>query len=337
MSSLHKTCEACAAERAVGNLDAALAWRECDGKGIVRTRESWVCNGCGGCLCPDTDPSDPNGAIPHGLMEAKVSGGYSSPCLSDMTTYVFSLCEACLRTMFGGFKIGPSMGGYAPGIGEHEGDGESYETEVAERDAYEKKCAEERATYDKLIAERRCTDRGHRDDNHVDHYCGEPAALFVEDDRGLIPRCVKHGRDGYALGHLTVHVNGRTLTPADKAAIGKKYLKALREGRFLEENLEHEVALSTLFPLLLEPEISDMVRAELYHLSGELPPRVEQWESARIPLSFSTSHATEAAAANDWLAWGRRQGYVNAVAHACLGYTAERMWKLEGEDLDADE
>lgn len=44
---------------------------------------------------------------PHGLVEARVSGGYHSFHLMDCTSYTFSLCEKCLRSLFDGFAVPP--------------------------------------------------------------------------------------------------------------------------------------------------------------------------------------------------------------------------------------
>jgi hypothetical protein len=59
---------------------------------------------CGGTMCPI---GSMNGQIPHGLYNAKVSGGYDSYHLLDMNTYVFSFCEECLRKLFMQCKIPP--------------------------------------------------------------------------------------------------------------------------------------------------------------------------------------------------------------------------------------
>jgi hypothetical protein len=48
-----------------------------------------------------------NEQIPHGLVGARVVGGYDSYHLFDATSYTFSLCELCLRKLFIDFKIKP--------------------------------------------------------------------------------------------------------------------------------------------------------------------------------------------------------------------------------------
>jgi len=50
-----------------------------------------------------------NEQIPHGLYEAKITGGYFSTHLLDMNTYIFSLCEECLRNIFNQCKIKPEV------------------------------------------------------------------------------------------------------------------------------------------------------------------------------------------------------------------------------------
>jgi len=96
------------------DLVLATKCRDCDGKGVVRTPESYLCNNCGESLIPldmekDCKPS------PYGLVEKTVSGGYFSDYLWDCTTYTFSLCEKCLRDLFDQFKIPPQIGGYMGG------------------------------------------------------------------------------------------------------------------------------------------------------------------------------------------------------------------------------
>ena len=76
----------------------------CKGQGIVRTPESYICNKCGESLCPTPDLPHP-----YGLVETSVSGGWYSTHLFDLTTYTFSLCEACLRNLFGTFIVKPKV------------------------------------------------------------------------------------------------------------------------------------------------------------------------------------------------------------------------------------
>lgn len=99
---MYKTCNSYKASRSNGDLSACLACRSCKGTGIVRDPDSYVCNGCGGGLCPRND------SCPYGLVEAVVDGGYSSTHLSDAVNYQFSLCEKCLREMFDRFVVPPT-------------------------------------------------------------------------------------------------------------------------------------------------------------------------------------------------------------------------------------
>jgi len=48
-----------------------------------------------------------NEQIPHGLIDAQVTGGYDSYHLFDMTSYKFNFCEKCLRQLFMQCKIKP--------------------------------------------------------------------------------------------------------------------------------------------------------------------------------------------------------------------------------------
>jgi len=99
----YTVCTACAAARAAGNLDEARNCSSCHGTAMVRNPESYVCNRCGEGMY-----IQPNWG-PHGLIEARVSGGYASPHLLDLVRYKFSLCEKCLREMFDQFKVPPEI------------------------------------------------------------------------------------------------------------------------------------------------------------------------------------------------------------------------------------
>jgi hypothetical protein len=140
--SQYEACPRCEEERAAGRFDEVLNCHDCKGKGIVRVPASYICNGCGGPLCPDV-PDSPNSRCPHGLVEETVSGGYDSPDLTDTTTYTFSLCEACLRKLFAGFKVPPAVGCYM---------GEGYDS-YAEDEAYyaRRKWKEANGHIDKLL------------------------------------------------------------------------------------------------------------------------------------------------------------------------------------------
>jgi len=69
-----------------------------------------LCNKCGGDMNKYWDDDEPGS--PHGLVNAKVNGGYLSEPLMDTTVYKFSLCEHCLHEMFLGFKSPPEISLY---------------------------------------------------------------------------------------------------------------------------------------------------------------------------------------------------------------------------------
>lgn len=71
-----------------------------------------LCNMCGECMCP---LGTMNEQYPHGLHKAKVNGGFDSYHLFDMTSYIFSFCEKCLRTLFNQCKIKPNLHEGGPG------------------------------------------------------------------------------------------------------------------------------------------------------------------------------------------------------------------------------
>jgi hypothetical protein len=75
-----------------------------------------ICNMCGNSLLT----SNHEGAFHGGLVNAKVSGGYDSEYLSDMSSYTFSFCEKCLASILLKCKIEPYISEY--GFGEGFGD-----------------------------------------------------------------------------------------------------------------------------------------------------------------------------------------------------------------------
>ncbi len=104
---MYEICEHCQMYRESGDLESALNCKFCSGNGIVRSGSSYVCNKCGGPMCPS--PSSPNRLVPYGLVEEKVTGGYDSFHLLDLNTYKFSLCEECLRQLFDSFTFYPDV------------------------------------------------------------------------------------------------------------------------------------------------------------------------------------------------------------------------------------
>lgn len=61
-----------------------------------------LCNQCGGSCEKGREGLSVSN---YGLIRAEVNGGYESTSLTDGTRYTFSICEGCLLTLFGTFKI----------------------------------------------------------------------------------------------------------------------------------------------------------------------------------------------------------------------------------------
>jgi hypothetical protein len=80
--------------------------RDCNNTRQVIDPKDILCNMCGGTMCP---LGTMNEQRPNGLYNSKVSGGYESYHLLDMTSYIFSLCEECLRKLFIQCKIPPKV------------------------------------------------------------------------------------------------------------------------------------------------------------------------------------------------------------------------------------
>jgi hypothetical protein len=79
---------------------------KCNNTRLVIDPRELLCNMCGETVCPI---GTHNEQYPHGLFEAKVTGGYDSYHLLDMNQYTFSFCEKCLRQMFIQCKIKPQV------------------------------------------------------------------------------------------------------------------------------------------------------------------------------------------------------------------------------------
>lgn len=75
----------------------------------VEIIEDIICNNCGNSCRAWRSKDDVEIHDAYGLIETKVSGGYDSTELCDMTSYSFSLCEPCLKQMFDAFKIPPTV------------------------------------------------------------------------------------------------------------------------------------------------------------------------------------------------------------------------------------
>lgn len=90
--------------------------RHCQNTGKVINPLEILCNMCGDTMCPI---GTMNEQTPHGLVDAKVVGGFDSYHLLDMNCYEFSFCEKCLRQMFMQCKIKP----FVHGAWEHPVDG----------------------------------------------------------------------------------------------------------------------------------------------------------------------------------------------------------------------
>ena len=332
---VYKACSACMQARADGGWAEAVGCSSCKGTGAVRTRESWVCNGCGGCMCPSVDNG--NGSIPHGLVDAKVAGGCDSPALSDCTTYTFSLCEACLRELFNGFKVPPLLGEYMLGGGDGEaGSAKAYADEASSllRARERERVREEDR---RLLHERRlCTETQKNGDSDPwpSTFCGLPGLTLVVSDSYSWYLCQQHVRDAYMWNYATV----AALTWNDRRRIARRYMDAFAKGERVEPADRHETAIfiSTLFPLVAKPETCEHAASELARITrsrwgsrpgwrpGDALPTLS-WASPRIATNFPPGSA-DAAIANRWITWGRGEGYLNATAAAFLGYSAERMW-----------
>jgi hypothetical protein len=80
---------------------------KCNNTRQVEDPKEILCNLCGESMCPPSGTM--NEQYPHGLYKTKVTGGYDSEHLLDMTRYTFSFCEKCLRKLFVECKVKPQI------------------------------------------------------------------------------------------------------------------------------------------------------------------------------------------------------------------------------------
>ena len=69
-----------------------------------------LCNKCGNSC----RPSNVHCRNFYGLIEARVTGGYFSEDLEDLTAYTFSICESCLKELFASFALPVEVSDYYP-------------------------------------------------------------------------------------------------------------------------------------------------------------------------------------------------------------------------------
>lgn len=344
---MYEPCPACGVARVDQDFATAVACRTCKGTGIVRTRDSWVCNACGGCLCPSDSA---NHDVPFGLVDAKVSGGYNSPALSDCTNYKFSICESCLRKIFDGFVVKPEISEYHLGVlgGDDVATDERYEEEAAARKKSDEENAASKAEFFKLYEERRCADHdkdpADKNGNALKEYCGREGVgrlIHESSDWPYAKRwlCTRHLRDAFVCRGTTIEIPGKLpLTWAERSKRGLELLAELRASRSPEIASEEDaaIAISTLFPLLMSKKHNTHAARELARISLATPPRTTEWVAHRIPLNFGPGEESAARTANDWLAWGKSQEYDNAVATAFLRYDARTIWDEDARNMPTD-
>lgn len=70
----------------------------------VEVIEDIICNKCGGTCFNVVDATDRQYSA-EGLLECEITGGFFSKHLGDMSSYRFSMCEACLIQLFKTFRV----------------------------------------------------------------------------------------------------------------------------------------------------------------------------------------------------------------------------------------
>lgn len=163
-------CEQCAEARVEQDFISAKGCQTCGGKGYHRAHDSFHCNNCKASLQAFPDSGF---AEQEGLVEASVSGGYMSRSLFDGSTYIFSLCEACLREMFDRFQTPPTIKGWLPG-----GAGQTYAEDQA---AHRRRVWRRTSGPSERFAKRVC---------NFEEGCSLPAEFVRFQSGRMVPECV---------------------------------------------------------------------------------------------------------------------------------------------------
>jgi hypothetical protein len=165
-----------------------------------------ICNKCGDEIKTVYDDL-------YGL-ESKVSGGYCSDHLLDMTKYEWAMCELCLRTMFNGFKVPPTT--FCLSTLKYESyskDLEYYNYMLWERNGGKENARQDgRCTFDNL-----CTDKG---DYH----------LFQDGELSHEVVCEKHIGDHISILYeytKYISLNEKEQSPANKAFLAMHFMDEL--------------------------------------------------------------------------------------------------------------
>jgi len=271
-----------------------------------------ICNGCGEVVSR-TNP------IASTYGEIKIVGCYNSTLLSDLRSYLFDLCETCIVKIMDGLKIQPAI---LNDCGEPEDF--DYATDQKQRQ-------------DQLVRQT-C-----RDDMHNDAIVSGVCSWEVE---GKICGGAPEGMiDGFLTcakclvddEHSMSIISRKDKTGIwhdsmldQRAFLGLRYLKEVREGKHPEVVGPHDLAIyiSTAISMLLTDTL--VAAAELHRLTDEWAPGAylvaeKQWIHSRIPMTFNIND-DRAKIANEWLAWAQNAGYKNAAATVMLGNTPEQYW-----------
>lgn len=106
-----------------------IGCKHCNDTREVIDPKEILCNLCGETMCITENCSDHTSQIPHGLIDASVSGGYDSFYLLDGINYTFSFCELCLRKLFIQCKVKPLITSYFPHDSPSSWEDDSYQYE----------------------------------------------------------------------------------------------------------------------------------------------------------------------------------------------------------------
>lgn len=89
---------------------------KCNNSLLVPDPSNLLCNLCGSSMRSEHKYSAALSDEPIGLHNSQVSGEYFSEHLLDLHTYIFSLCEKCIRDLFSKCVIPPTVINYSDGI-----------------------------------------------------------------------------------------------------------------------------------------------------------------------------------------------------------------------------
>jgi hypothetical protein len=266
-----------------------------------RIIDTVTCNGCG--------------EVSEDYNEIKIIGHYNSKLLTDMNSYSFDLCEACMVKIMDNLKIPPTV------FSNYDID---YTTDRKRRNEQVAEQVTRDNLYNDAIARGICP--WIVGENEI---CGGAAEGMI-DGVATCARClIDEEHTPVDIARKDKFGNLIHMTLKERKEIGLRYLKEVREGKHPEVIGPHDLAIyiSTAISMLITD--TTIASAELHRLTNQWPKSKKEWIHYRIPTAFDSNDDC-AKIANEWLAWAQEAGYRNAAANVMLGNSPEQYWSYYG-------